>query len=107
MLKRKGRGRFKEEWRSVTFTDRLTEACIAEDVENWSKNYKVLGARYNGRRVTIPTKYHWEHRVGDEVIGRYGTRKEARTAWEMRRESNYGKPKDERVPVGMIVFVKD
>ena len=108
LLKKKGRGRFKEEWKNVAMTDYIDYGNIAELVERWSKNYKVLGARYNGRNVTIPTEYHWEHRYKDDVYGVYKTRAEVVEAMEKRRQSNWKeKDKTKRVPVGLPKFVKD
>ena len=40
LLKKKGRGRHKEEWKNVMFTDFITQGEIAECVERCSENYK-------------------------------------------------------------------
>lgn len=107
LLKKKGRGRFKEEWTSVMFTDRLNDESIADCVERWSENYKVMAARFNGRKVFIPHEYHWELVSKGDVLGEYSKRSDAKKAWDDRRMFNWGKPKEERIPVGVITFVED
>ena len=107
LLKKKGRGQRKEEWKSVMFTDRLELAEIARCAEEWSRNYRVLGARYNGRNVAIPTDYHWELRYKDNVYGVFKTRAEAVQMMNERKEMNWAeKIKENRIPVGIPVFVK-
>lgn len=91
-------------WRSVMFTDSLTVGDIADCVEDWEDSYEVLGAMYNGHTVTIPTNYHWELRNGDEMLGRFNTRKEA--AKVMKEQRNLRR-KDKTVKVGFPVFVQD
>ena len=110
LLKKKGRGNHKPEWQSVMFTDGLTREDIAECAERWGNNYKVMGARYNGREVTIPApgSYHWEHRFKDTVYGVYKTRSEAVAAMQKRKEFNWAeKDKTKRIPVGLPYFVAD
>lgn len=107
LMKKKGRGNHKPKWESVMLTDRLTSGDIAECVEHWQKNNKVIAARYDGREVFIPTEYHWEHRIKNEVIGCYSTRAEAIAVMEERRHSNYRKPREERIPVGGVYFVEE
>lgn len=107
LMKKKGRGCYKAEWKSVAITDSVIPEEIADRVEAWSKNYKVIAARFNGRELPIPTSYHWEHRIKGECIGKYVTREEAKSAVDKRKSENWYKPKDEKIPVGSIVFVKD
>lgn len=108
LLKKKGRGRHKEEWRSVSFTDSLTKEELVSDVENWSKNYKVNSARYNGKVVDIPTNYHWEHRYKDTIFGVYKTRDEVVAEMNKRKEFNWSeKDKTKKVPIGSPYFVMD
>ena len=107
LLKKRGRGRHKEEWKNVMFTDFITQGEIAECVEDWSRNYKVVAARYNGKKIAIPTNYHWEHKYKDVVYGRYKTRAEVVAAMEIRKTENYKKPVGEKQPIGTPVFVKD
>ena len=107
LMKKRGRGNSKAEWKSVMMTDRLYPEEIADCVERWSKNYKVIAARFNGREVKIPEGYHWEVRFKDDVIGCYKTREEAKAVTEERRMSNWGKPLSEHIMIGTIVFVKD
>lgn len=110
LLKKKGRGNRKAEWRSVMFTDYLDKEIIATCAEEWARNYKVAGARYNGREVNIPSpgSYHWEHRCRDSVYGVYKTRKEVVDAMQKRKEFNWSeKDKTKRIPVGIPVFVAD
>lgn len=110
LLKKRGRGRFTAEWRGVSFTDRPNREEIAQLVEDWSKNYKVMGVRYNGREIAIPTGYHWEVWVKvdrhEELFGCYATRAEARAVVESRRDANWGKPKEERIPIGRVDFAE-
>ena len=89
-------------WTSVMFTDSLDRSEIAETVEDWSVNHEVLSARYNGREVVIPKKYHWELQLNGEVLGSYKTYKEARAEFD-RRRIQYRKDKTTRP--GRIVFV--
>ena len=91
------------EWKSVMFTDYIDMGEIADAAEMWSKNYKVLAARYNGREVTIPTNYKWELRYKDEVFGEFKTRAEA--VEEMNRRK-IERRKDKTVRVGLPYFVK-
>lgn len=108
LMKAKGRGRHKEEWKSVAFTDYLLPEEIADCVERWSGKYKVVAARYNGRKVSIPAKYHWEHRFKDELYGTYKTRKEVSEAMQKRREYNWGlKNEADRIPIGTPKFVAE
>lgn len=108
LLKKKGRGNKKAEWRSVMFADRLSAGEIASCVEDWSINYKVVGARYNGREVSVPNNYHWEHRHKDSVYGIYGTRKEVLDAMQKRKEFNWSeKDKTKKIPIGTPVFVAE
>ena len=108
LLKKRGRGQHKEEWKSVMFTDGLRLEDVASCAEEWSKNYNVLGARYCGRKITIPTGYHWELRYKDNVYGVFKTRAEAAQMMQERKERNWAeKIKENRVPVGIPVFVKD
>ena len=100
-------GSRKQEWKSVMMTDRLYPEEIADCVEQWSKNYKVRGARHNGREVNIPTSYHWELRAKSDVIGSYPTREAAKEAADKRRMQNWGKRDEERIPIGAICFVQD
>ena len=107
LMKKKGKGRFKSEWKTVMFTDSLYPSEIADTVEMWSENYVVMSARFNGRKVLIPDNYHWEHRLGDKILGSYTKRAEAKKALEERKHLNFRKSKEERVRVGTIKFVKD
>ena len=108
LLKKKGRGNRKTEWKSVMFVDRLSAEEIASCVEDWSINYKVVGARYNGREVNVPTRYHWEHRHKDSVYGIYRTRKEVLNAMQKRKEFNWlEKDKSKTIPIGTPVFVAE
>lgn len=113
LLKKKGRGNHKAEWTSVMMTDRLYPGDVEECFEKWGINYKVIGARYNGREVKPLTRYHWEHRIinrkrgVDELLGKYKTRKEAEAAVDERKRANWSRPKDERVAIGTIVFAQD
>ena len=107
LLKKKGRGQHKAEWKNVMMTDRLSPGDIADCFERWSQNYRVEGARYNGRAITPPTNYHWERRHFYEVLGRYATRAEAVAACDEVRSANWKKPKTERLPCGTIDFVQD
>lgn len=107
LLKKKGRGRHSSKWECVMMTDSLYPEEIASCVEEWSQNYTVEGARYNGKSVIIPTKYHWELRTKDEVLNHYSTREEAVKARDERRTFNWGKPDESRIPVGTIYFVKE
>lgn len=93
-----------EHWESVMFTDSIDNAVIADCVEMWSENHTVLAARFNGRAVTIPTKYHWELRSKDEVFGKFATREEAKKAM-YERKAMWRKDKVTRP--GIPVFVKD
>lgn len=101
LLLKDGKG---EHWKNVMFTDSLYEEDIADCVEIWSVNYKVLSARFNGRTVSIPTGYHWELRSKDEVFGIYKTRKEAKAAMDERKLLRY---KDKSIKVGLPVYVKE
>lgn len=115
LLKKKGRGNHKAEWKSVMMTDSLYPGEVEEAVERWSERYKVMGCRYNGREITPQICYHWEHwatlktpeGTEEQFLGSYRTRAEAQEAWVARRMANRGKPKDERVPVGYISFTTD
>ena len=91
-------------WTSVMFTDSLYRGDIAQTVEMWSDSYKVLGARFNGREVAIPKKYHWEHRIKDEVLGVYKTYAEGRAVMDERKKLRW---KDKSVKVGGAYFVDD
>lgn len=108
LLKKKGRGNRKAEWKSVMFADRLSTGEIVSCVEDWSINYKVVGARYNGREVNVPTRYHWEHRHKDSVYGIYKTRREVLEAMQERKKFNrLEKDRAKMVPVGTPVFVAE
>lgn len=113
LLKKKGRGNHKAEWKSVRMTDRLYPGDVEECFEKWGINYKVMGARYNGKEVKPLTRYHWEHRIilrrrgVDELLGKYKTRKEAEAAVDERKRANWSRPKDERFAIGTIVFAQD
>lgn len=106
LLKKKGRGNYKAEWRCVAITDSLYKKSIAEDVERWSKDYTVLEARFNGRKVAIPTNYVWELKAKEELIGTYATYEEAASVRDERKHSNRKKPKEERIPVGCVRFAE-
>lgn len=80
-------------WKSVMLCGSLYAEDLADLAEDWSDHYEVLGARFNGKEVPIPTKYHWELRRKGEVLGRFTTRKEARAANDPR--------------IGNIVFLED
>ena len=91
-------------WQSVMFTDRLDYETIVGCVEDWNKNYEVLGARFNGRAVTIPEKFHWELRYKDEVFGSFKTRAEA---VELMKERKAKQREDKTVKIGLPKFVLD
>lgn len=93
-----------EGWKSVMLTDNLYKEEIAECVEMWSVKHKVLGARYNGKEVPIPTNYHWELRHKDELLGIYKLRKDAKEEADLRRREYR---KDKSVKTGIIKFVED
>ena len=91
-------------WTSVAFTDRLYREEIASCVEVWSKDYKVTGARYNGKTIQIPKKYHWEVRNKEEIFGKFKTRAEA---VEELNERRLASRRDASVKVGRLVFVEE
>lgn len=93
LLLKNRRSSQKPYWKPVMLCGNLYAEDLADLVEDWSNHFKVLGARFNGKEVPLPTKYHWELRRKGEVLGRYSTRKEARNANSPR--------------IGTIVFVKD
>lgn len=94
-----------KQWRSVMFTDSISLADIAQCVEEWSINHKVIGARYNGKKVPIPTKYHWDLRLKGEVLeGGFKTRAEAVEAMKKRREMQRT---DKSIKAGFPAFIKD
>ena len=107
LLKKKGRGNHKAEWQSVMMTDHLYPGDVEEHFERWGINYKIMAARYNGREVKPLTRYHWERRFKDDILGKYATRAEAEAAVQEQRRRNWGVPIGERVMVGTIVFVQD
>lgn len=116
LLKEKGRGNHKAEWKSVMMTDSLYPGDVEECFERWGENYKVLGARYNGKEVKPLTRYHWEHYTKvklpggawkTKVLGCYATRATAKAAVDERKLSNWGKPKENRISEGIIRFVAD
>lgn len=109
LLKHKGRGRYKTEWQTVMFADRLDLEDVASVVEDWSKNYNVVGARYNGKAVDIPTKYHWEFSISPtENEGYFNTYEEAiREATLRRRANKKEKDKSKWLRSGMPVVVYD
>ena len=94
----------KEEWQSVMMIDRLAKEDIASCVESWSERHKVLGARYNGKDVNIPSNYHWELQHNGETLGRFAKRKEAKLEYEYRRALRFS---DKTVVLGSIEFVED
>lgn len=100
LMKKKGRGGYKPEWKLIAFTDRISDAELASDVERWSKNYKVIAARHNGREVEIPTAYHWELRNKDEVYGCFKTWEDAKVEMINRKCADGRK-------CGSIWFVKE
>ena len=93
-----------EHWKNVMFADSFDEGEVADIVEMWSVNHKVLAARFNGRPVAIPTRYHWELRYKDEVFGSFKLREEAKEAL-YQRKAMWRKDKSTRV--GCIYFVKE
>ena len=93
-----------KEWKNVMFTDTIDKGMIADCVEMWSGNYKVLSARFNGIKVEIPTNYHWELRFKGEVLGKFKTRDEAKE--EMYRRKALWR-KDKSVKVGIPYFAQD
>ena len=93
-----------EHWESVAFTDSVDDYDIVDSVEDWSVNHTVLAARFNGKPVKIPDKYHWELRHRDECFGKFPTRNECVDAMH-KRKSMWRK--DKTVKVGLPVFVKD
>lgn len=96
---------FKEEgWQSVMFTDGLDYETLVGCVEDWTGNYEVLGARYNGRTVTIPKKFHWELQHKGEVLGSFKSRAEAVETMRARKAEWR---KDKTVKVGLPKFVLD
>lgn len=108
LLKKRGRGNHKAEWRSVMFTDSLYNEEIASCAEEWSRNYIVVGAKYNGKDVDIPSpdSYHWEHRHKESLYGIYKTREEVLAAMQERKKFNWAeKDKSKRIPVGRPYFV--
>ena len=107
LLRKKCGVQSKSEWKSVMFADSLTEEEIAMCTEKWAKNYKIEGARYNGKAVNIPTSYHWEHRINGETIGCYSVRKDAENAVNERKRLNRRNLKEYRIPIGGIWYVKD
>ena len=99
------KGGSEPKWTSVMFTDALYNSEIADCVERWSVNNTVLGARYNGRAVTIPTNYHWELKFkGGEMTGHYTTRKEAEAAM---KELKAKRRTDKTIRIGFPTFVQD
>ena len=116
LLKKKGRGNRKAEWQSVMMTDHLYPGDVEECFERWGINYKVLGARYNGKEVKPLTRYHWEHYIKvrgarggykEKVLGKYSVRADAVLAVDKRKSMNWGLPKEKRVLAGNIRFVQD
>lgn len=115
LLKKKGRGAHKTEWKSVMITDTLYPAEVASCVEDWERNYKVAGAKFNNRAVKLPENYHWEVytkvRTPDgfktEVLGVYKKRADAKAVVDARKEANWYKPKEEQVFAGVIRYVQD
>lgn len=91
-------------WTSVMFTDGLYTQTLVGCVEEWSRLYKVLGARYNGREVTIPKKYHWELCNHGESLGSFKTRAEA---VEKMHELQKKRRTDKSVKVGIPKFFLD
>ena len=91
-------------WTSVMFTDSLFKSDIASCIEDWSVKHKVLGARYNGKEVSIPKNYHWELRHKDELLGVYALYKDAKENLECRRKEYR---KDKTIKTGSIKFVED
>lgn len=96
--------RSEEGWKNIMMTDRLEAGEIAESVEEWSKNYEVLGARYNGKEVTIPKNYHWELRSGSEAFGSFKTRKDALEEMHHRKVL---RRQDKTIKTGLPVFVEE
>ena len=107
LLKKKGRGAHKAEWKSVMITDSLYQSEVAQCVEDWGRNYKVMGARFKGKAVKIPENYHWEVYTKTEVLGTYKKRADAKAVVDARKEANWHKPKEERVFAGAIRYVQD
>ena len=93
-----------ENWKNVMFADSIYTEEVADLVEMWSVNYTVLAARFNGRPVAIPVKYHWELRYKDECFGKFATREECKNAMYERKAMWR---KDKTIKVGLPVFVQD
>lgn len=96
---------YKEEgWQSVMMTDRLDYEMVVGIVEDHEKDYEVHGARYNGKPIKVPNKYHWELRHKDEVFGSFKTRAEAVALMQQRKAM---RRKDKNIKVGLPKFVLD
>lgn len=103
-LKPKKGGKY-DGWTNVMMTDVAEPESIASLVEDWSKGYTVLGARFNGRDVEIPKNYHWELRDRDgEVLAKHKTHAEAA---EDAKDRRLKRRTDPTVKVGGVWFKYD